>query len=233
MTHATPPLEDNTGMTVTTELDEAERKQLCAHLERVYTDIYEQRMRDIPITNDNIGIRAVGLRRWQNTLLCIMVTPWFMNIMLLPDEHDDWDELRETSSVYHQFPSGRYEFLVGYEPELGKYQMCSLFSPMFEFSDHQAAIETAEAAVAELMNEDNFEQVDIDSKQIARIWSGEEPHPELPADSPTNTDNIVNSGATNRTTDRPRQSLQKKMQRPISRRQLLRGAAMLDEDNKA
>lgn len=61
MTHATPPLEDNTGMTVTTELDEAERKQLCAHLERVYTDIYEQRMRDIPITNDNIGIRAVGL----------------------------------------------------------------------------------------------------------------------------------------------------------------------------
>jgi len=150
-----------------------------------------------------------------------------MNLMLLPDEKTDWGDLQETSSVRHTFPSGRYEFLVGYEPDIGKYQMCSLFSPMFEFSDDNAAVETASVAINELMNVENVEQTDIDSQQIANIWNGVEPHP----DKVAKTDGaIADATAHKRADKKPRRSLKEKMEQPISRRQLLRGAVSPGED---
>ncbi len=205
-------------------MDDALREEKTALLETVFERIYRERMHDVPITNDKIGVHAIGMQRWENTYLCVLVTPWFMNLMLLPDEKTDWDDLQETSSVRHTFPSGRYEFLVGYEPDIGKYQMCSLFSPMFEFSDDDAAVETASVAINELMNVENVEETDIDSQQIANIWNGVEPHPDKVANA--DTDNTQHKA----TSKKPRRSLKEKMEQPISRRQLLRGAVSEEED---
>lgn len=196
-------------------------------LQTAFEKIYVERMHDVPIINDRIKVTAIGFQRWQDSFLCIMITPWFMNIMLLPGKDEDWDELQETSAISHTFPSGRYEFLVGYEADIGKYQMCSLFSPMFEFADDNAAVETAQAAINELMNMENIETSDIDSSQIEGIWNGTVEHPDKAKNSPVpgNPEHGTKPLESTQTI-----SLQEKMQKPVSRRQLLRGAVMLDDD---
>jgi len=191
-------------------------------LETTFNSIYKERMNDVPIINDKIEVHVVGFQYWQNSYLCVMITPWFMNLMLLPSEEENWDDMRETTSNKHTFPSGNYQFLVGYEPDIGKYQMCSLFSPMFEFTCNDAAVETAEIVIKELMNIENVEEVDIDSKQLEAIWDGTEEHP----------DKIEarEAAAKAKAEAPPRMPLKEKMEQPVSRRRLLRGALMLDDD---
>ena len=192
-------------------------QQKVEALESIYNQIYKERMADVPITNDKIEVSAIAFQRWQESYLGVMITPWFMNLMLLPGETENWDDKQELSARTHTFPSGNYEFITGFEPDIGKYQMCSLFSPMFEFTDNDAAIETAEAAIKELMNTDNVEETDIKTQQIENIWNGVE----------------------EKTNDPKRQSqvettptLSEKLEKPISRRRLLRGTLMLKDDEK-
>jgi [NiFe] hydrogenase assembly HybE family chaperone len=193
-------------------------------LETAFNHIHKERMVDVPILNDKIEVAVIGFQQWQNSYLCIMITPWFMNLMLLPGEEENWDDMRETTANRHTFPSGNYEFLVGYEPDIGKYQMCSLFSPMFEFADNDAAVETAEVAIRELMNDENIEQNDIDSAQLEAIWDGTEEHPDKIA--------AREAAAKAKAEAPPRKPLKERMNEPVSRRRLLRGALMLEDDEE-
>lgn len=195
-----------------------------ALLGTTFNTIYKERMNDIPIVNDDIKVHVVGFQQWQNSYLCIMITPWFMNLMLLPGETENWDDKHETTSESHTFPSGNYQFHVGFEPDIGKYQMCSLFSPMFDFADNAAAVETAEVAVKELMNIENIEQNDIDSAQIQAIWDGTEEHPDKIA--------AREAAAKIKADAPPRKPLKERINEPVSRRQLLRGALMLEGEEK-
>jgi [NiFe] hydrogenase assembly HybE family chaperone len=50
-----------------------------------YQAIYEERMRDLPIVNPKLAVEAVGFDQWEEKDLGILITPWFMNLVLLPD----------------------------------------------------------------------------------------------------------------------------------------------------
>jgi len=148
-------------------------------LERTYRHILETRMQGVPVINERLAVQAVDFRWWQGHCLGVLITPWFLNLMLLPAEGDDWSGLRVGEKVEHVFPSGRYEFIVGEEAGLGRYQMCSLFSPVFEFADQEAAVATARAALAAIMDEENRDTGGFDERAVARRWRGEpEPEPE-------------------------------------------------------
>jgi len=187
-------------------------------LESTFNKIYRERMIDVPITNEKIEVRAIAFQRWQASYLGVMITPWFMNLMLLPGETENWDDRQELSATTYTFPSGNYEFLTGFEPNIGKYQMCSLFSPMFEFSDNNSAIETARAIIKELMNSENVEKTDIGSSQIENIWNGV---------NEENKDDLKNQDETEISPN-----LTEKIHKPISRRRLLRSTLMLKDDEK-
>ncbi len=158
---------------------------LAGGLQRVFENILEQRMHDVPVINPRLGVRAVGFHPRDGAFLGILVTPWFMNLVLLPEEGDDWQELAVGSTVRHAFPAGEYDFIVGHEDGLGRYQSCSLFSPMFEFADMTAAVATAEAALEALLN----------------------PAQDATDEPPTATETVVEA----------------RLQRPVSRRAMLRG----------
>lgn len=124
--------------------------ELSQRLEQVFERIHQTRMRDVPVLNPALQVAAVGFQPWRGQWLGVMVTPWFMNLMLLPQAHE-WEGLEAGGKQIQAFPSGEYEFVLGVEPEIGKYQSCSLFSPMFQFEDHEAAVATARACLAALM----------------------------------------------------------------------------------
>ena len=190
-------------------------------LERAFARIARERMADVPILNQAIGIHAIGFRRWQQGFLGVMVTPWFMNLMLLPGEDESWDELPELSQSTQLFPSGRYEFTLGHEHGLGRYRMCSLFSPMFEFADDAAAVATAQAVMTELMADRNLDAGDISSAEIAGIWRGEGP----PADD-AEAGAVAAAGAADPAGPA---GLSERLEQPISRRQLLRATLLQDD----
>ncbi|MDJ0654089.1 MAG: [NiFe]-hydrogenase assembly chaperone HybE [Xanthomonadales bacterium] len=122
--------------------------KVAANLEGVFSSIQQERFADIPILNSKLRVEAVGFQRWQDGCLGVLVTPWFMNLMLLQDEPGP---LEPGSKVQHELPSGTFEFIAGEEEGIGAYQMCSLFSPVFEFEDQDAAVATAEAVMNGLM----------------------------------------------------------------------------------
>ena len=195
---------------------------LTDRLQALYARIERERMTDVPMLNPAIGIHAIGFRRWQQSYLGVMVTPWFMNLLLLPGKDENWDEMPVLSRSTHVFPSGRYEFTVGHEAELGRYQMCSLFSPMFEFADDAAAVETAHAVIAALMAEENRDAGDISMNEMAEIWRGERPRPaQVVAETAVEDANRTPVAG----------GLGERLEQPISRRRLLR-ASLLQEDGE-
>jgi len=108
-------------------------------------------MAGVPILNPHLRVEAVGFRACEVGVVGVLVTPWFMNLMLFPVDQETRPPIGST--VEHHFPSGRYGFTAAEEPGIGHYQICSLFSPMYEFPDHATATLTAEAALAELFGE--------------------------------------------------------------------------------
>jgi [NiFe] hydrogenase assembly HybE family chaperone len=115
-------------------------------LETCFKQIQTQRMADMPILNPKLHVQAVDFRLYQGAWLGILITPWFMNLLYWRD-----DELKAGEKITHLFPAGNFEFVVGYENDLGFYQTCSLYSPMFDFEEQTVAVQTAQAALNALL----------------------------------------------------------------------------------
>jgi [NiFe] hydrogenase assembly HybE family chaperone len=109
------------------------------------------RMRSLPVYNDKLDIRIVGLQNWQDALLGIAATPWCMNILMVPEDREHPPMEGTTRDV--EFPSGSYRFVAGTLAGVGPIESCSLFSPMEQFDDPAVVAEVARHALRELLNE--------------------------------------------------------------------------------
>jgi [NiFe] hydrogenase assembly HybE family chaperone len=118
-----------------------------ARLEALFRKIHTTRMHDVPIVNPALQVECVDFRRWDGRWLGVLVTPWCMNLVLLADEPAAWRAARERETLDYLFPAGNFSFIGTVEPGFGDFQMCSLFSPMFEFGEHEVARATAAAAL--------------------------------------------------------------------------------------
>ncbi|MET0106177.1 MAG: [NiFe]-hydrogenase assembly chaperone HybE [Sedimenticola sp.] len=186
---------------------------LTRGLEEVYNRILFTRMQDIPVVNQALEVQAVGFQFWNDRCFGVLVTPWFMNLVLLPNEGDEWGDLQLGTKQLHQLPSGPYEFVLGEEEGVGRYQSCSLFSPMFDFADQETAVAAAEAVMAGVMDEENRDSIRTREREIAQAWRGE-------SDSDETPENDVETEP---------QTLTERMETPISRRDLLRGSFLGDD----
>jgi [NiFe] hydrogenase assembly HybE family chaperone len=127
-------------------------KNPCAALTCVYRTIAERDMRDLPVYNAALSVEAIGFRPFEDGWIGIMVTPWFMNAVLLPRDPKSWDHVRDGATIARTLPSGQYDFVAGRLDGIGPVLSCSLFSPMFEFAEQSVVRLTAEAALAALLD---------------------------------------------------------------------------------
>jgi [NiFe] hydrogenase assembly HybE family chaperone len=139
----------------------AERPCPAATLEGVFRSIAQRQMQDVPIVNPALSVEAVGFRPWDEHWLGVLITPWFMNLWLMPRVSARWHPIAAGASRHYVFPAGVFEFIGGHDARLGDYQACSLFSPMFEFSHHAAAHDTAMAALDALFDAAHREAGDV------------------------------------------------------------------------
>ena len=120
-------------------------------IERVFGRIAATRMIGLPVNNPALRVEACGFHLWQGLWLVVLVTPWAINLMLLPGGNPAFRRLGPDERQRWAFPCGDYEFLGGAEGELGAFQICSLFSPAFEFFSHDAARHAALAVIEVLL----------------------------------------------------------------------------------
>ncbi len=199
-------------------LDNLDCSGMASRVESLFREIAATRMADLPLLNPVIGVHAIGFRPWEDGCLGVLITPWCMNLLSLPGPREDWTNRPELSEEILIFPSGPYRFTIGHEPALGKYRMCSLFSPMFEFADDNAAVETAEAVMKELCRQNNRVQPEIDTRILTTKWRDKDPAAPV-IEKPSGEPISPPSAAT----------IEEKLERPISRRALLRGALFRED----
>jgi len=104
-------------------------------LERVFGRIQAERMQAMPLLHPELVVEAVGFRRTGAAHVGVLITPWSMNLLRLPDADAIPAGLTGTRSL----PRGPVDFVGAHEDGLGGYETCSLFSPMLAFVDQEAA----------------------------------------------------------------------------------------------
>jgi [NiFe] hydrogenase assembly HybE family chaperone len=120
-------------------------------VEAAFFRIQQTQMADVPILNPALSVEAVDFQLWQGHWLGVVITPWCMNLLLLPGSSTEWVSIGNNKRRFAGFPMGNFAFLGGDEPDLGEYQSCSLFSPMNKFSTQSDAVMTARASLLGLL----------------------------------------------------------------------------------
>ena len=108
--------------------------QLVEH----YREIEATRMRGLPIVNSRLEVEAVGFRAVGDDQVGILITPWFMNLVVLPGD-DSLDEIAQGVEVEWAFPAGDYSLMSCRDDELGAYLTAILFRTVADFPDQDTA----------------------------------------------------------------------------------------------
>ncbi len=189
-------------------------------LEQAFNKILNEQMTGIPILNTALKVQALGFQEYQNRVIGVLITPWLMNLVMLPGEDDDWHMLDLGKKQSHKFPSNTYKFMVNEIDGIGKCQAHSLFSPMNEFVNQDHALAAAQSFLDALMVVAGPTEEDlVDEELLGRIMRGEET-PELnPDDFP-----VIDAAETTAAPVKEQPETKVRVEKGLSRRELLRGS---------
>ena len=107
-----------------------------------YQAVYEERFRDLPIVNATLRVEAVGFRRLAEHEFGALITPWFINLVLLPGT-DRWNDRPQGSVCTIELPGGKVDFTVSHDEQLGTTLSAAMFGTVTEFPDQAMAREVA------------------------------------------------------------------------------------------
>ena len=131
-----------------------------ALLEADFREIWNSKMKDVPIVNAALHVQAVGFHGWEGRLLGVLISPWFLNLIILPAADEDWSTLHPGAKEVISFPSGDYEFIHNTREMVGGYKACSLFSPMGDFTSQLQAVEVGRAIMSALFQPEHRDDTD-------------------------------------------------------------------------
>lgn len=123
---------------------------VLAHFRRVW----ETTMRDLPFVNPALTVEATPFERVAGDWLGVVVTPWFINVLLLPGGGALWEDWPTGEQRSVRLPVGAMDFIAdnpGPGVALPAYQYCPLIAPVQSVADMAAAREIAGAALATLL----------------------------------------------------------------------------------
>jgi [NiFe] hydrogenase assembly HybE family chaperone len=108
-------------------------------------------MRDLPVYNDKVVIEAIGFHPFDDAaLLGVLLTPWFMNVIVLPIEPTPMDMAEIGRTVSVELPVGQRIFAIGGDEAIGLYKFHSLQSPVLGFTLPGQACAAAQRMLAQL-----------------------------------------------------------------------------------
>jgi [NiFe] hydrogenase assembly HybE family chaperone len=109
-----------------------------------YRETAQPKMRGLPMYNAELQIEAVGFALRDGRLTGVLLTPWCMNLVVLPDESDKWHKLPHGKTVDIEFPSGRHNCLLSAPEGIVPHLSLPLFTTVQDFADQDTARRVAE-----------------------------------------------------------------------------------------
>ena len=161
-------------------------------LEADFREVYNGKMRDVPLVNVALHVEAVGFCIHDGRPVGVLISPWFMNLIQLPSPGEDWSDLHPGTKEVVSFPSGEYEFIHNVREMTGGYKACSLFSPMGEFRTQAQAVDVAKAVMTALFDPANRAETDRAADIRARR-EAELAEPAAPEAEPTRR-SVISAG---------------------------------------
>lgn len=143
-------------------------EQAVTRLEADFREIYNGKMRDVPLCNHSLHVQAVGFQPWGGHYLGVLIAPWFMNLLLLAGPEDNWTALQPGVKELIGFPSGQYEFIQNAREQVGGYKACSLFSPMSDFNSQMQAVDVARAVMLGLFDPAALERLEYAAQPLPK-----------------------------------------------------------------
>ncbi len=120
-----------------------------------FQKIGELNMKGLPVYNENLQVEAIGFHPYGDNYLGVLVTPWFMNVILLPRDKAPMDYSLVASPTDETLPAGTWQFMFGGDDVMGLYKSLSLHSPMFAFNTQELARIEAKRRLNSLMTPPN------------------------------------------------------------------------------
>jgi [NiFe] hydrogenase assembly HybE family chaperone len=112
-------------------------------LVRAYRDRVQPCMCGLPVYNAALRVEAVGFEVFKGRLCGVLVTPWFMNLVLLPGADDDWAALASGKTVKVTFPAGDYHFKLSVPEGIDAHLSLPLFTTVQAIPDQHTACSIA------------------------------------------------------------------------------------------
>lgn len=149
--------------------------ELINQLVHRFEVIGRERIRGLPIYNEKLAVEAVGFQPCEGGQIGGLVTPWFVNIMLLPENSDDL-QLKELGvKIKYDLPSGECEFTIGEEDVLGRYLFRSVVSPTHCYKKQAPACSTVSKALNKLMTAPSETNAEAELETKAETTSEDQP----------------------------------------------------------
>ncbi|MDJ0750657.1 MAG: [NiFe]-hydrogenase assembly chaperone HybE [Woeseiaceae bacterium] len=107
-----------------------------------YGKVYRDRIHDLPIINSKLEVEAVGFRKLDEHEFGVLITPWFMNLVLLPGT-DRWQDRTQGTAVGIDLPGAKLDFTVAHDDKLGTILTAALFGTVTSFPGQAMARDVA------------------------------------------------------------------------------------------
>lgn len=108
-----------------------------------------ERTEPLPV-NPRLNCTSVGFIRCKGDWLGVVITPWFMDLVLLPGGGILWGDIPPGQRRYIELAQGAVAFTAAEEPCLGAYQHAPLVSTVASLPDMAAAITLANQVMLEI-----------------------------------------------------------------------------------
>ncbi len=131
-----------------------------------YETVFEERFRDLPIINPALRVESVGFRGLEEHEFGALITPWFINLVLLPGS-ERWNDSPQGSVCNIELPGGMVDFTVSHDEVLGTTLSAALFGTVTEFPNQETAREIARETLRLLFSNDRVDDA-ADAGRISR-----------------------------------------------------------------
>jgi hydrogenase assembly chaperone HypC/HupF len=133
-----------------------------------FQKIGELNMQGLPVYNENLQVEAIGFQPYGDNFLGVLITPWFMNVILLPQDKATMDYSLVASPTDETLPAGTWQFMFGGDDVVGLYKSLSLHSPMFAFNTQERARIEAKRRLNSLLTPPTEITEDITQQQASQ-----------------------------------------------------------------
>jgi len=140
-------------------------------LETVYRDVIQPRMLALPMYNAALQVEASGFGLRGEHCSGVLITPWCMNLVLLPVDGDTWTELAPGSRVEVVFPAGTYLMTLSLPADTQPHLVLTLFTTVLAVPDQDTARRVADEVLQRLYQKSDapeYDGVDPLHAQLAR-----------------------------------------------------------------